>query len=112
MIKDLLSLMSPARWAIAGAVLLALLAALWGIHRHGYSAGAAAVRAEWDQAKATAQATQDAKTEQAAETLVQEVEVIRTVYRDRTKEVIKYVPSPATVCPADADFVRLYNAAK
>jgi len=110
--KDLLSLMSPTRWAVLGAVLLALLAALWGIHRHGYSAGAAAIRAEWDQAKATAQATQDAKTEKAAEALVQEVEVIRTVYRDRTKEVIKYVPAPATVCPADADFVRLFNGAQ
>jgi len=109
--KNLLDLMNPTRWAIAGAVLLALLAALWGLHRHGYNAGAADVRAEWEEAKAAAQAVQDARTEQAAETLVQEVEVIRTVYRDRTKEVIKYVPAPATVCPADAEFVRLFNGA-
>jgi len=107
----LLNIMSPTRWAIAGAVLLALLAALWGLHRHGYNAGAADVRAQWDQAKAAAQAAQDTRAEQAAQTLVQEVEVIRTVYRDRTREVIKYVPAPATVCPADAEFVRLFNGA-
>ena len=111
MIKDFLALMNPTRWAIAGGVLLALLLALWGLHRHGVNTGRAEVRAEWDQAKASAEAAQEQRTEQAAETLVQEVEVIRTVYRDRTKEVIKYVPSPATVCPADAEFVRLFNGA-
>ena len=58
-------------------------------------------------AAAELQAEQDAA---AAETLVHEVEVIKYVYRDREKEVISYVPNPGTACPADADFVRRYNA--
>lgn len=111
MIRDFVAVMNPTRWAIAGGVLLALLLALWALHQHGVNAGREEVRAEWDKAKQTAQAVQDQRTELAADTLVQEVEVIRTVYRDRTKEVIKYVPNPATVCPADSDFVRLFNGA-
>lgn len=44
------------------------------------------------------------------ETIVTET-VIETQYRDRIKEVIRYVPTPGTVCPADPDFVRLFNGA-
>jgi hypothetical protein len=111
-VTALLALMNPTRWAVLGAVLLALLAALWGLHRHGYNAGADAVFAEWARAKAQAQADQDARTEQAEKTLIEETEVIRYVYRDRFKEVTQYVPIPGTTCPADADFVRLFNAAR
>lgn len=110
--KDLFALMNPTRWAIAGGVLLALVLTLMGIHAAGVASGRAEVRAQWDKSKAEAQANQDAKTDQAAEVLVQEVEVVRTVYQDRIKEVTKYVPSPGTTCSADADFVRLFNAAR
>ena len=110
--KDFLALMNPTRWAIAGAVLLALIAALIGIHAAGAASGRAEVRAEWEKAKAEAQANQDAKTDRAEQVLVQEVEVVRTVYRDRIKEVNVYVPTPGTTCPADAEFVRLFNAAR
>lgn len=110
MMGRLLDLMSPTRWALAGAVLLALIGALWGIHAAGVSTGRAEVRAEWDKSRAAAQDKQDAKTEQADRVLIQEVEVVRTVYRDRIKKVTTYVPTPGTSCPADADFVRLYNA--
>lgn len=108
----LLDIMSPTRWAILGVVILALLAAFLGIHYYGITKGRAEVHAEWDKAKAEAQATQEAQTDAAVETLVQEVEVIKTVYRDRIKEVKVYVPSPATTCPADPDFVRLFNATR
>jgi len=111
-VNRIFDIMNPTRWAVAGAVLLALLAAIWGIHYYGITKGRAEVRAEWDKAKADAQAIQDAKTDAAVETLVQEVEVIKTVYRDRIKEVKVYVPNPNTVCPADPDFVRLFNAAR
>jgi type VI protein secretion system component VasK len=112
MVKDILAAMNPTRWAIAGAVLLALIGALWGIYAAGQSSGRAQVSAAWDKAKAEAQAAQDAKTDKAAEVLVQEVEVVRTVYRDRIKEVKTYVPTPGTACPADPQFVRLFNAAR
>jgi type VI protein secretion system component VasK len=110
--KNILAFMNPTRWAIAGAVLLALIAALWGIYEAGQASGRAEVTAAWDKAKAEAQAAQDAKTDKAAEVLVQEVEVVRTVYRDRIKEVKTYVPTPGTACPADPQFVRLFNAAR
>jgi type VI protein secretion system component VasK len=104
--------MNPTRWAVVGVVLLALIGALWGIYEAGQASGRAEVTAAWDKAKAQAQAAQDAKTDKAAEVLVQEVEVVRTLYRDRIKEVTTYVPTPGTSCPADAEFVRLFNAAR
>ena len=110
MVRDIIAFMNPTRWAILGVVILAFLAAVWGVHYYGITKGRAAVLAEWDKAKADAKAIQDAQADAAVETLVQEVEVIKTVYRDRIKEVKVYVPSPTTACPADPDFVRLFNA--
>jgi hypothetical protein len=106
----LLAWFSPTRWAILAGFLLALLAALAGLHRHGVNAGREEVRAEWAMAKANAQATQNAQAQAAEQVLSEETEVIRIVYRDRIREVIKYVPSPDTTCPADSEFVRLFNA--
>jgi hypothetical protein len=45
--------------------------------------------------------------EKSAEAYVETVEVIKTVYRDRIKEVKVYVPTGT--CPADSDFVRVFN---
>jgi hypothetical protein len=109
---NILNWFSPTRWAILAVVLLALLASLAGLHRHGVNSGREEVRKEWAQARESAQAEQDARTEQAAQILTEEVEVIRTVYRDRIKEVTKYVPTPGTACPADHEFVRLFNASR
>ena len=36
--------------------------------------------------------------------------ITETKYKDRIKEVIRYVPTSGTVCPADPEFVRLFNA--
>lgn len=107
----LIAWFSPTRWAILAGVLLALIAALWGIHAHGVGQGRAEIQARWETAKAQATAAQAAQVEAAEKTLIQEVEVIRTVYRDRIKKVIEYAPTPGTQCPADPDFVRLYNNA-
>jgi hypothetical protein len=113
--KDFLAFMNPTRWTILGLVVLGLLAALGAatnaVHSAGVDKGRAEVRAEWNTAREAAQTEQDQKTDAADVELIREVEVIRTVYQDRTEEVIKYVPAPATHCPADADFVRLFNGA-
>lgn len=80
----------------------------FAIHRGGVKSGQDDIQAKWDAAKAEAQAIQDKQTDDAANALTEEVEVIRTVYRDRIKEVIKYVPTGT--CAADPDFVRLFNS--
>lgn len=90
----------------------AFVATLWAAHQAGRADGQAEVQARWDKARLEAQDKQDKQVDQATETLVQEVEVIKTVYRDRMKEVVKYVPSPGANCPADPDFVRLFNATR
>ena len=108
----LLAWFSPTRWAILFGLLLALMAGLAGLHRHGVNTGREEVRAEWAQAREEAQAIQDAQAQAAAQVLTEEVEVIRTVYRDRIKEVTKYVPTAGTQCPADPEFVRLFNSAR
>lgn len=99
------------RIALYAAVVASVGGGLWGLHRHGVNTGRADIQAQWDAAKAEAQATQDAQTETAAATLTEEVEAIRTVYKDRTKEVIRYVPTTPH-CPSDPDFIRLFNAAR
>ena len=108
----LLAWFSPTRWAILFCVLLALMAGLAGLHRHGVNAGRKEVRDEWAQALEEAQSIQDAQADAAAQVLTEEVEVIRTVFKDRIKEVTKYVPTAGTQCPADPDFVRLFNATR
>ncbi len=111
MMGRLLDLMSPTRWALAGAVLLALIGALWGIHAAGVSTGRAEVQAQWDRAKVEAQAKQAEQNTAATKEVIVTETVIETKYKDRIKEVIKYVPTPGTTCPADPDFVRMFNDA-
>ena len=74
------------------------------------SAGRAEVQARWDAAVADAKAAQQTKNTKATAAVATEVEVVRTVYKDRIKEVTRYVPNPDTHCPADDDFVRMFNA--
>jgi hypothetical protein len=105
-------------YAIAAALGAALLggAVLWhgyqvaAVKAEAFKAGQADVQARWDVARQQAQAEQDKRTSAAESALVEEVEVVRTVYRDRIKEVTKYVPAPGSQCPADPEFVRLFNA--
>ena len=74
-----------------------------------FKAGQTEVQARWDKATQEATAVQAAQNQTATTAMTTEVEVIRTVYQDRIKEVTRYVPQPDTHCPADPDFVRLFN---
>jgi len=112
--------MTAKLWAWLAA-LAVVAAAIWGVlswhegkvtaaHERDLAAGRAEVQERWDKAVDDAKTAQADANTKATDQVATEVEVIRTVYRDRIKEVIKYVPSPDTDCPADADFVRMFNA--
>lgn len=105
----MLKLLDPYRWLIGALIAAAVAGSAMWYRTSLIEKGREEVRAEWKKASAQAQTEQDQKTDAAEKTLTVEVEVVRTVYRDRTKEVIKYVPAPATHCPADDEFVRLFN---
>ena len=72
--------------------------------------GQAEVNERWARARTDAAARQDQQNEQATDQFTTEVEVVKTVYVDRIKEIKTYVPSPGTSCPADSGFLRRYNA--
>ena len=118
----LLAIARPNRFALMalGALLGAVLigaAGVWhnrqvaAVKAEARRAGQAEVQARWDAARKLAQIEQDARTSAAETELVEKVTVVRNVYRDRIKEVTRYVPAPGTACPADAEFVRLFNGA-
>lgn len=74
-----------------------------------YQRGLKEKQTEWDLATANAKEIQSTANDDATETNFQEVEVIKWKTIERKTEVTKYVPNPDTSCPADADFVRLFN---
>ena len=100
-----------ARALLAGGALAAAALGLWGVYAAGHANGRAQVQAEWDRAKAGAQSKQSEQVANAADEFARQVEVIRTVYRDRVKEVKVYVPE-ANSCPADDTFIRLFNCTR
>jgi hypothetical protein len=108
-----LKLIDPYRWLIAGFLVFALIAGVtlaYKSHAEGLrEEGRAEVRAEWEAANETAQAKQDEQIATADAGLTVEKEVIKKVYIDRIQKVKVYVPSPATSCPADPDFVGMFN---
>lgn len=75
-----------------------------------FKAGQADVQGRWDKAVSEAKDAQAEQNEQATDQFTTEREVVRVVYRDRIKEIKTYVPNPGTDCPADAGFLRNYNA--
>jgi hypothetical protein len=81
----------------------------------GVEAAQFTVRAECEEAhRIAAEAagkTQQGQNEQATKEVIVTETVTKTQYRDRIKEVIRYVPKPDTTCPADPEFVRLFNGA-
>jgi hypothetical protein len=99
------------RLVVALGALAALAGLLAAAHSLGVKAGRAEVQARWDLASAEARARAAERVDKAEAGYVQEVEVVKTVYRDRIKEVKVYVPTAGS-CPADDDFVRLFNAAR
>jgi hypothetical protein len=109
--NNILAWFNPTRWAILGAVVLALGCGItWGVHAIK-DAGRAEVRAEWDAANeqavaAQAKQNQDATVEHATETGAANV-----IYQTKIKKVIEYVQknNGTVVCPADAEFIGLFN---
>lgn len=119
--KDLMSIMSPTRWAILFASIAALLAMVGGAvlwhdsktavaRDAAFKAGQSEVHERWQRARTDAASRQELQNEQATDQFTTEVEVVKTVYVDRIKEIKTYVPSPGTSCPADSGFLRRYNA--
>lgn len=95
-------------------LLVLIVAGVFGVRAYNESLreeGRAEIRAEWKAFNETAQVKQDEQIDTADAGLTVEKEVIKRVYIDRIKKVNVYVPEPATACPADPDFVRLFNAA-
>lgn len=108
---DLLAWFNPSRW-IALAVIVSAIGAGYAWHRNSLiNIGRAEVQAQWDRAKVEAQAKQVEQNTAATKEVIVTETVIETKYKDRIKEVIRYVPTPGTTCPADPDFVRLFNDA-
>lgn len=114
--SKLMAWFSPTRWAILGAVVLALGGCIaWGVHTLK-EAGRDEIRAEWAAANEQAVAAQGkqnqwSKTEHATNTGAAQV-----VYKTKIQRVVEYVASNQNagsawhvVCPADAQFIGLYN---
>lgn len=104
-----LKFLDPYRWLIGGVLVVALVGGLL-YYRHSLIAQG---RAECEEAHRVAAEeaakTQQGQNEQATKEVIVTETVTETKYRDRIKEVIRYVPQAGTVCPADADFLRLFN---
>lgn len=100
---------NPWRWVVALVCVAVVIGAfLW--YRHSLIAQG---RAECEEAHRVAAEeaakTQQGQNEQATKEVIVTETVTETKYRDRIKEVIRYVPQAGTFCPADADFLRLFN---
>lgn len=100
-------------YATLGVTVAAILLAWWGISAYNNSLrkqGYEKCQAEQKKLQEQAGLVQ---LEQAKEAQTQHTEVVIeqvTVYKDRVKEVVKYVtPQNLPPCLPDPDFVRLYN---
>lgn len=126
MTSEIFSLFSralkPVRWKVYAMTFAAGAAALGGavwwhaaqidrVKAEAFSAGQAEVQGRWDKASSEARDTQAQANEDATAGYETGKAKAETVYVYRTKEITKYVPHPDTHCPADADFVRLFNDA-
>ena len=112
----------PFRWklyamAFAGGA-AALGGAVWWhaakverVKSEAFAAGQAEVQGRWDKASSEARDAQDQANTDATAGYETGKAKAETVYVYCTKEITKYVPHPDTRCPADADFVRLFNDA-
>jgi hypothetical protein len=100
---------NPTRWAI-GLVCVAIVVGGFLYYRHTLIEQGRAECEEAHRIAAEAAAkTQQGQNEQATKEVIVTETVTETKYRDRIQEVIRYVPQAGTVCPADANFLRLFN---
>ena len=108
--SELLAWFNPTRWIVLGALVAALMGG-YALHRNGLiNQGRAECQAEHAKAAEQAKEAQGKQnTEATKETVVTET-LIEVRYRDRIKEVVRYEAPAGTRCPADAEFLRNYNA--
>ncbi len=109
----ILAWMDPTRWAIFGVVLLALGGGItWGVDALK-EAGREEIRGEWAAANAQAKAAQANKNQVATVEHAMETGAAQVVYKTKIQRVVEYVQSSngTIVCPADAQFIGLYNDA-
>lgn len=79
------------------------------LYQSGFDAGKEQVKKEWDAAIESAKTVQADQNESATGKQSEEVQTAKTIYIDRIREVTKYAPAENSSCPADPDFVRLFN---
>ena len=116
MIKRILALMDPATWIALGVVVLALGGGItWGVHAIKQS-GRDEVQAKWDKAVADAQEAQGKQNTVATVEHAQSRGAAQVVYKTKIQRVVEYVASNQNaggaghaVCPADSQFIGLYN---
>jgi hypothetical protein len=108
-VEGLKTAVNPYRW-VAALVCIAVVVGAFFWYRHSLIEQG---RAECEEAhRVAAEAagkTQQGQNEQATKEVIVTETVTETKYRDRIQEVIRYVPQAGTVCPADSDFLRLFN---
>lgn len=107
--KALLDWFNPTRWIALGVVVVAIVSGyLW--HRNSLiEIGRAECEAAHKVAAAAAATVQAGQDTAATKEVIVTETITETKYKDRIKEVIRYVPTNGTVCPADPEFVRLFN---
>lgn len=108
--SDLLAWFNPTRWAILVLSLIGLGLMAWAGIEMLIGVGEKRVQAKWDKAKSEAIEIQGKQNTTATKEVIVTETITETKYRDRIKEVIRYVPKLGTTCPADDEFVRLFNA--
>jgi hypothetical protein len=100
---------NPYKWA-AALVCVAVVVGGFLYYRHSLIAqGRAECQEAQRVAAAEAEKIQKGQNEQATKEVIVTETVTQTKYRDRIQEVIRYVPQAGSVCPADPDFLRLFN---
>lgn len=97
------------RLALAGIVISALVLGHNAYRAHLIDIGRQEVQSAWDAAKASAAEKSATQVQEQTTGHDDDKKQIEVRYVWRTKEVVKYEAKPGTSCPADADFVRLYN---
>lgn len=110
--SELLGWFNPTRWVALGVILLALGIGGYLYREHLIGLGYAKCQDEHKRAAGQAASKQGGQNTAATKEVIKTETVIEYRYRDKIKEVIRYEPSPGTVCPADADFLRLYNGTR
>lgn len=105
----IIKLLDPYRWLIGGLLAFAVSAGVLWWRSSLIADGRALCEEEHRIALAKAQKAQGEENTVATKEVIKVETLIETKYRDKIKEVIKYVPSPATPCIADADFLRQFN---